>query len=89
MTRQSMLGDRNDILIVRWRASMHGRGMASEATPLFERRTTAGDDGSRRQLNSMTLRTILPAFMLAKPSLISDSLMRAETQSSRCSLPFR
>jgi len=36
--------------------------------------------------NWMTLRTTLPAFMAAKPSLISPSLMRSEIQSSRCSL---
>ena len=36
---------------------------------------------------TMTLRTVLPAFIAAKPSLISDSFSRAEIQSSRCSLP--
>ena len=39
--------------------------------------------------NMMTLRTVLPAFMAAKPSLISDSFSFAEIQSSRCSLPRR
>ncbi len=37
--------------------------------------------------NMITLRTVLPAFILAKPSLISDSFSLAEIQSSRCSLP--
>jgi hypothetical protein len=37
--------------------------------------------------NMMTLRTVLPAFIAAKPSLISDSFSLAEIQSSRCSLP--
>ena len=37
--------------------------------------------------NTITLRSVLPAFMLAKPSLISDSFSLAEIQSSRCSLP--
>ncbi len=37
--------------------------------------------------NTMTLRTVLPAFIAAKPSLISDSFSFAEIQSSRCSLP--
>ena len=37
--------------------------------------------------NMMTLRTVLPAFIAAKPSLISDSFSFAEIQSSRCSLP--
>ena len=37
--------------------------------------------------NMITLRTVLPAFMAAKPSLISDSFSLAEIQSSRCSLP--
>ena len=39
--------------------------------------------------NMMTDRRTFPAFMLAKPSLISDSSMRAEIQSSRCSRPLR
>ena len=34
----------------------------------------------------ITLRTVLPAFIAAKPSLISDSFSLAEIQSSRCSL---
>ena len=37
--------------------------------------------------NMITLRSVLPAFMLAKPSLISESFSFAEIQSSRCSLP--
>jgi hypothetical protein len=37
--------------------------------------------------NMITLRTVLPAFMAAKPSLISDSFSLAEIQSSRCSRP--
>ena len=37
--------------------------------------------------NMITLRSVLPAFMLAKPSLISESFSLAEIQSSRCSLP--
>src|SRR5207253_10295334 len=37
--------------------------------------------------NMITLRTVLPAFIAAKPSLISDSFSRAEIQSSRCSRP--
>ena len=37
--------------------------------------------------NMITLRTVLPAFMAAKPSLISDSFSFAEIQSSRCSRP--
>ena len=37
--------------------------------------------------NMITLRTVLPAFIAAKPSLISESLSLAEIQSSRCSLP--
>ena len=39
--------------------------------------------------NMMTERRTLPDFMLAKPSLISGNLMRAEIQSSRCSRPLR
>ena len=37
--------------------------------------------------NMITLRTVLPAFIAAKPSLISESFSLAEIQSSRCSLP--
>ena len=37
--------------------------------------------------NMITLRTVLPAFIAAKPSLISESFSFAEIQSSRCSLP--
>ncbi len=37
--------------------------------------------------NIITLRTVLPAFIAAKPSLISESFSLAEIQSSRCSLP--
>jgi hypothetical protein len=39
--------------------------------------------------NMMTDRRTFPAFMLAKPSLISGNLMRAEIQSSRCRRPLR
>ena len=37
--------------------------------------------------NMITLRTVLPAFIAAKPSLISDSFSFAEIQSSRCKFP--
>ena len=37
--------------------------------------------------NTITLRTVLPAFISAKPSLISESFSFAEIQSSRDSLP--
>jgi hypothetical protein len=40
-----------------------------------------------RASNTITLRTVLPAFIAAKPSLISGSFSFAEIQSSRCSLP--
>jgi hypothetical protein len=39
--------------------------------------------------NMITDRRTFPAFMLAKPSLISGNLMRAEIQSSRCRRPLR
>ena len=44
------------------------------------------DDGVYAS-NMITLRTVLPAFIAAKPSLISLSFSLAEIQSSRCSRP--
>jgi hypothetical protein len=44
-------------------------------------------EGLHHASNMITLRTVLPAFMAAKPSLISDSFSLAEIQSSRCSRP--
>src|SRR5204862_501570 len=37
--------------------------------------------------NMITLRTVLPAFLAAKPSFISDNFSFAEIQSSRCNRP--
>ena len=45
------------------------------------------DDDESHASNMITLRTVLPAFIAAKPSLISDSFSLAEIQSSRCSWP--
>jgi hypothetical protein len=47
----------------------------------------AHDDRAFHASNMITLRTVLPAFIAAKPSLISDSFNFAEIQSSRCSRP--
>ena len=47
----------------------------------------AGGGIKHHASNMITLRTVLPAFIAAKPSLISESFSRAEIQSSRCSLP--
>ncbi|SHI01716.1 hypothetical protein SAMN05443248_7510 [Bradyrhizobium erythrophlei] len=47
----------------------------------------AHDDRAFHASNMITLRTVLPAFIAAKPSLISDSFSFAEIQSSRCNRP--
>jgi hypothetical protein len=49
--------------------------------PCFRRDDTA------HASNMITLRTVLPAFIAAKPSLISDNFNFAEIQSSRCKRP--
>ena len=54
---------------------------------VLDRPVKPGDDELNHASNMITLRSVLPAFMLAKPSLISDSFSLAEIQSSRCSLP--
>jgi hypothetical protein len=51
------------------------------------RHCRAAHDGCAHASNMITLRTVLPAFIAAKPSLISDSFSLAEIQSFRCSLP--
>src|SRR6185436_18573397 len=65
-----------------------GRGVWVPA-PDAQLRTRPGRHawGIAQLSNMITLRSVLPAFMLAKPSLISESFSLAEIQSSRCSLP--
>ena len=67
-----------------------GVGACFAVRPLQRRHSGArSEPGMTRPhaSNMITLRTVLPAFIAAKPSLISDNFSLAEIQSSRCSLP--
>ena len=55
----------------------------------WKSRSRGGRASATYASNMMTDRRTFPAFMLAKPSLISGNLMRAEIQSSRCRRPLR